>query len=267
VSAPIDALLGQAGLAADRAELSQSTPAAERLRLERLANEFESMLLVQVLKDMRRAGRWVEDGEEGHDASGGQSLFEMLDAELASQLSKAQGLGVAKQMLAAFDRAQGGGVGAVATSGTSAAVSVGAQVDGRHEHDGGVATGEDLAARLREGHVTSSFGWRKDPITGEARFHRGVDVRAAYGQDIPAMQAGKVVFSGNQGSYGTTVVVEHADGTRSRYAHLSVAVVHAGDVVGAGQPIGRAGNSGRATGPHLHFELLGADGVPQDPMR
>jgi murein DD-endopeptidase MepM/ murein hydrolase activator NlpD len=79
------------------------------------------------------------------------------------------------------------------------------------------------------------------------------------------MAAGRVVSAGADGAYGTAVVVEHANGTKTRYAHLSVSLVRQGDVVEAGQVIGRAGSSGRATGPHLHFELLDRNGVPLDP--
>jgi murein DD-endopeptidase MepM/ murein hydrolase activator NlpD len=118
---------------------------------------------------------------------------------------------------------------------------------------------------LPAGVVTSPYGWRRDPFHGVTRFHRGVDIRAAYGQEIPSAGSGRVVFSGAQGAYGTTVVVEHGDGIQTRYAHLSAALVSEGDEVRAGQVIGRAGRSGRATGTHLHFEVL-ANGRQIDPQ-
>jgi murein DD-endopeptidase MepM/ murein hydrolase activator NlpD len=114
--------------------------------------------------------------------------------------------------------------------------------------------------------VTSAFGWRPDPFTGEGRFHKGVDVRAAYGQQIPAVANGKVVSAGAAGGYGLSVVIEHGSGIRTRYAHLSEVSVKAGDVVERGQDIGRVGQSGRSTGPHLHFEVL-AGGRPVDPVQ
>jgi murein DD-endopeptidase MepM/ murein hydrolase activator NlpD len=94
------------------------------------------------------------------------------------------------------------------------------------------------------------------------KFHQGVDLRAAYGQEVHSAAAGRVVFSGEQGGYGTTVVVEHADGTRTRYAHLSARLVEKGDELSTGQPLGRAGagRSGRATGTHLHFEVIAPNG-------
>jgi murein DD-endopeptidase MepM/ murein hydrolase activator NlpD len=72
------------------------------------------------------------------------------------------------------------------------------------------------------------------------------------------------VFSGDERGYGTTVIVEHADGVRTRYAHLSAALVQKGETIAAGELLGRAGQSGRATGPHVHFEVI-ANGVRVDP--
>jgi murein DD-endopeptidase MepM/ murein hydrolase activator NlpD len=208
--------------------------AADRLKLERLASEFEAMLLTQMLRDMREAGRWDEEGEQ--DTFGAVPLLEMLDAELASHLSKAQGLGVAREMLEAFDRSS----------------PRAADMDAPHDS--------------RDPDVTSAFGWRKDPISGESRFHRGVDLKAAYGEDVVTRAPGRVVSAGEEGSYGTTVVLEHEDGSRTRFAHLSVALVRVGALVERGHPVGRAGSSGRATGPHLHLERIDKDGRPVDPL-
>ena len=128
-------------------------------------------------------------------------------------------------------------------------------------------TDGDAAVPLPVGQgVTSAFGWRADPLTGEGRFHKGVDVRAAYGQQIPAVANGTVVSAGPAGDYGLSVVIEHGSGIRTRYAHLSEVKVKAGEAVARGQDIGRVGNSGRSTGPHLHFEVL-AGGRPVDPVQ
>jgi murein DD-endopeptidase MepM/ murein hydrolase activator NlpD len=91
-----------------------------------------------------------------------------------------------------------------------------------------------------------------------------VDILAAYGREVPAAGAGQVVFSGVQGGYGNTVVIEHPGGIRTRYAHLSSIQVEAGDPVQSGTIVGRVGSSGRSTGPHLHFEVL-QDGRPVNP--
>lgn len=245
-----------------------------RARLAQLAAEFESTLLVQMLKDMRRSGSWGEDEKEG--GLGAESLFDTIDAELARHLSAVQGLGLGSQLTAALDRLDGK-AGAAAgdpavpsgiptPSTTRPLLPPEATVD-RTVPQTASPLPSDAGVSLGSAVVTSPFGWRQDPFTGQAKFHGGVDIRAAYGQDVAAAGAGRVVFSGQQGAYGTTVVIEHANGMRTRYAHLSETLVSAGDDVGAGFAVGRAGRSGRATGTHLHFEVTGPDGRTIAPAR
>jgi len=112
--------------------------------------------------------------------------------------------------------------------------------------------------------VSSAYGWREDPFTGLTRFHGGVDLRAAYGQAVPAAADGRVVAAADEDAYGLSVVIEHETGVRTRYAHLSAIEVAVGDSIQQGQEIGRVGQSGRATGPHLHFEVI-QDGRRVDP--
>jgi murein DD-endopeptidase MepM/ murein hydrolase activator NlpD len=116
--------------------------------------------------------------------------------------------------------------------------------------------GEPTLVAPAGGRVTSKFGWRRDPFTGAATFHKGVDVAMAYGTEVKAAAAGRVVFAGERGGYGNMVIVEHAGGQQTRYAHLSAGAVQTGDTVDAGQVIGRVGSTGRSTGAHLHFEVL-----------
>ena len=96
-------------------------------------------------------------------------------------------------------------------------------------------------------------------------FHQGVDIAVAYGHDVKAAADGIVSFAGVQNGYGNTVVIDHGGGRQTRYAHLSQELVRAGDVVNEGQVLGKSGNSGRSTGPHLHFEML-VNGRPVDPV-
>jgi murein DD-endopeptidase MepM/ murein hydrolase activator NlpD len=114
--------------------------------------------------------------------------------------------------------------------------------------------------------TTSAFGWRRDPLNGRAKFHHGVDLRAAYGDTVPAAAGGTVVFAGERGGYGNLVIVRHEGGVETRYAHLSSIDVAAGASVDAGTPLGRAGSTGRSTAPHLHFEVL-VNGERVDPER
>ena len=106
------------------------------------------------------------------------------------------------------------------------------------------------------GRVSSAYGWRADPLNGHARFHKGTDIALAYGHEVQAAASGRVAFAGEQPGYGMTVVIDHGAGLETRYAHLSGYSVRVGDSVGSGQVVARSGNSGRSTGPHLHFEVL-----------
>jgi murein DD-endopeptidase MepM/ murein hydrolase activator NlpD len=112
--------------------------------------------------------------------------------------------------------------------------------------------------------LTSGFGTRVHPITGEVRLHTGLDLGAPSGTPVAAAAAGVVAFAGPMGGYGNAIDVRHADGTTTRYAHLSVILVRGGQRVAAGQGIGLVGSTGLSTGPHLHFEVRTAAG-PVDP--
>lgn len=105
------------------------------------------------------------------------------------------------------------------------------------------------------GHESSGFGWRSDPIHHRAKFHKGTDYRAKQGTPVYAAGAGRVVFVGQQRGYGNIVYVDHGGGVVTRYAHLSRFETHRDTLVTDGALIGRVGATGRATGPHLHFEI------------
>ena len=126
------------------------------------------------------------------------------------------------------------------------------------------AGGPHLPQQL-PGRVSSAYGWRQDPLDASMKFHKGMDIALPHGHEVPAPREGRVVFAGEQPGYGMTVIVEHAGQMRTRYAHLSTTLVASGDEVRAGQVVGRAGHSGRATGTHLHFEVTNANGEPLNP--
>jgi lipoprotein NlpD len=120
---------------------------------------------------------------------------------------------------------------------------------------------EGLRWPLPEGRVSSAFGQRW------GRKHEGIDLAAPVGTPVLAAQDGRVLYSGSslQG-YGNMVVLQHADDLLTAYAHNSVLLVRVGDRVRAGQTIARVGQSGRATGPHLHFEVRRGQ-IPLNPLR
>jgi murein DD-endopeptidase MepM/ murein hydrolase activator NlpD len=106
-----------------------------------------------------------------------------------------------------------------------------------------------------EGRVTSSFGERLDPFNGEGAFHSGIDIAANYGAPIRASADGDVISAGVYGGYGREVVLDHGHDVHSVYGHLSSISVMTGQHVIRGQVIGFVGQSGRSTGPHLHYEV------------
>ncbi len=117
--------------------------------------------------------------------------------------------------------------------------------------------------------ITSVFGWRIHPITGDARFHSGTDLGAPMGTPVLAALSGRVVLADFFGGYGLAIALEHDNGRQQTlYGHLSEIFVKPGEIVKQGTAIGRVGSTGNSTGPHLHFEFrqLTTEGwVAQDP--
>jgi murein DD-endopeptidase MepM/ murein hydrolase activator NlpD len=116
------------------------------------------------------------------------------------------------------------------------------------------------------GWVTSDFGTRIDPYTAERKMHEGLDIATPIGQPVYAPSDGTVVFAGAEGGYGKVLVIDHGYGVKTRYGHLSEILVHLGDRVGRGDKVALVGNTGRSTGPHLHYEVR-VNGVPENPRK
>lgn len=114
--------------------------------------------------------------------------------------------------------------------------------------------------------VTSPFGARLDPFFGRAAMHTGVDLMQPYGGPVLATANGTVTVAGAEGGYGNMVEIDHGNGIVTRYAHLSSIDVVAHQKISAGAIVGRVGSTGRATGPHLHYETR-INGEPVDPTR
>jgi murein DD-endopeptidase MepM/ murein hydrolase activator NlpD len=117
-----------------------------------------------------------------------------------------------------------------------------------------------------EGQVTGSFGERIDPFNGEGAFHSGIDIAAVYGQSVIAPADGIVEFADFMGGYGRAVIVDHGHGISTRYGHLKAFAVFPGQRIHRGDTIGFVGDSGRSTGPHLHYEVRIKD-IPVNPRK
>lgn len=208
--------------------------------LEEVAQEFESLFVQQLLTVMRSGL-----GEDGlFEGNTGQDMYtSMMDQALAQALSERGGIGLAKPILQSLRDMQGDSEKGKDAAATAASPELADSLAQR------------FSRALSDFEVTSPVGWRRDPFTDEWSFHKGVDLAFAEGSPIRSMTSGTVVFSGEQGGYGNTVVVEGPNGVRVRYAHLKELEVKTGADIAKGQEIGLAGSTGRSTGPHLHVEI------------
>lgn len=116
-----------------------------------------------------------------------------------------------------------------------------------------------------EARLTSGYGMRRDPFSGQQRFHHGIDLAAPTGTPIRAPKDGTVIFSGWRPGYGNLVEIRHENGMTTRYGHNAENLVRRGDRVAAGMEIARVGSTGRSTGPHVHFEVR-REGRSVNPM-
>jgi len=236
--------------AAAASESAASAAPAQQEKLRALAAQFEAMLLSQMLREMRAS--MFDDGEDTGFSSG--PLSDTLFTELSLALSRAGGVGLGRAVMGPLQR-----LSEEATGATPIALPI------RDLGDSGVVLKPFAEGALPvAGRVTSGYGWRQDPIDGSLAFHKGTDIALPIGHEVPAARPGQVTFAGELAGYGLTVVIQHEGGMSTRYAHLSESAVRTGDLVAAGQVIAKSGASGRATGAHLHFEVL-QDGQPVDP--
>jgi len=224
------------------------------------AKQLEAFFLRQFLAEARPDTSVLGGGFAG------DTFKDMLDGALADSMAAAGGLG----MSGSFETSLGG----VPDEPTAVSALGGPGGLTRHGAPGGLADfGPPPTAlhpsaaglvRPAVGRYSSGFGMRTDPINHTHSGHFGLDIAAREGTPVVAAMAGTVERAGAAGTYGNLVVLRHADGSETRYAHLSAIAVHRGDQVSAGAPIGAVGTTGRSTGPHLHFEVR-RDGRPMDP--
>jgi murein DD-endopeptidase MepM/ murein hydrolase activator NlpD len=232
-------LLGNMGKLAPQSPLADKAEALVRgaagkddLERQRAAQEFASFFYLEILKAMRAT--LPKDGLFDNESLSRDIYSSMFDSEVARLLARRDATGFTKTVERAIEKM---------------APEPGSQS----------SRGSPVA-----GVVSSNFGMRHDPMTGEERFHGGVDIAALAGTEVKAPSGGKVTFSGMAKGYGNLVEIDHGDGTISRYGHNAVNLVAVGTEVKAGQAIALVGSTGRATGAHVHFEVR-QGGKPIDP--
>lgn len=215
------------------------------------ARTLESILLKQLIQD---SGAF-----KGMSQAGGKIYGEMFCEALANAVSQSGGVGIAKLVEGSFDKSG---------AGTQADPNIaGDTIFGSPSKPSEAARPSDAPTDATDvaPEVSSGFGVRKDPINGGRGFHTGVDVAAGEGSPILAAAPGVVRRAGRRGGYGNAVEIDNGSGISTLYGHASALSVKTGDHVQAGEAIARVGHTGRATGPHLHFEVR-KDGKPTDPQ-
>ncbi len=223
--------------------------ARQDAKLKQACQQFEGMMLGLMFKEMRKTvGKdALLGGGFGEDIFRGQ-----LDQAIADSASQGGQAGIANllyQQLSAKNTARPG-----------------ANPQDYLRSLGNAGTGRGEMLLPVKGEVTSTFGPRVHPLSGELKEHEGLDLAAPEGTPVQAAYGGRVSFAGERGAYGNLVVVEHPDGGSSYYGHLKAIAVAAGQAVKPGQSLGTVGQTGVTTGPQLHFELRDAAGSPRDPL-
>jgi murein DD-endopeptidase MepM/ murein hydrolase activator NlpD len=228
----------------------QDQSTSEPASLDDAARQFEGMMMKMMIKEMRKS---IPDGL--FSSSGTEMFEDLFDEQLADQImASGRGFGLTESITGAEPTPTTPSMAEFAMLGLSTP-----HLEATHGSD-------EASGLINSERVSSAFGLRSDPFSGEERHHNGLDIAAPEGTPIHAIEDGVVTFAGEQGSYGNLVIVRHGDGRESRYAHCSELWVETGARVRAGEDIAAVGSTGRSTGPHLHIELL-ENGVQVDPAQ
>ncbi|HSW37918.1 MAG TPA: peptidoglycan DD-metalloendopeptidase family protein [Acidobacteriota bacterium] len=234
--------------------------------IRKAAQEFEAIFIAQMLKVMRSA---IEESGLTDGGFGKTMYTELFDQELALNMARHGAIGIADLLYRNLTTM------GIADEGEWSPNQISRFVpEYRPYHE--VIPGNSRELRIHgssleglnlpvEARISSLFGYRQDPFSRQQRFHKGVDFAAPAGTKVVSALPGAVIFAGYDGDYGNTVVIEHRDGVKTRYAHLDNITVKTGDVIEGRSALGVVGDTGRSTGPHLHFEIL-IQGRPVDPV-
>ncbi len=248
------------------AQPSQATADARKV-----AAQFETLLLGELVKAMRASAAF---SEEGDDAFAEGTYREMFDQSLVD--AAVGGLGMGDALTRQLSPANPAGTPAIAIRGASTRASEPpripeqddapwrpnpAKVHAAAPSVSAIGTSFEAGAPqpglwpVDGGRQSSDYGFRMHPIHNERRFHAGLDIAAPEGREIRAVQRGTVTFAGRHRGFGNMVELTHPDGVVTRYAHASRLHVREGDRVDVGETIADVGSTGQSTGPHLHFEV------------
>lgn len=210
--------------------------------MKAVAKEMEAMFAHEMIKVMRETSGKAAKGSLGND-----TYMSMFDLEI-SKLFAERGLGLQPMFERGIKQAsEKAGQHHTPKPATLQATAGETAAPGSAE--------KALLPDSTRSRVSSGFGARQDPFTGEPAFHHGLDIAAKEGAEVHPVRKGTVVFSGEKGGLGNVVIIDHGDGFQTKYAHNLANLVQQGQAVDTGSVIAQVGSTGRSTGSHLHFEV------------
>jgi murein DD-endopeptidase MepM/ murein hydrolase activator NlpD len=228
--------------------------------LKKVTKEFESIFIGQLLKVMRET---IEESGLMEGGFGKSIYTELFDQEVSLSMAEHGALGIGNLLYRNMEKRLSE---SVPSNEASKELQPPAQASPSNSEVSMQNESEISDLQLPVcAPVSSSFGLRKDPFSHNIRFHKGLDLAAPEGTSVIAALPGKVIEAKYEAGYGNTIVLQHANGIQTRYGHLADMNVKAGDVVGSEDVLGTVGQTGRSTGPHLHFEVTRM-GEPVNPL-
>ncbi|MBF0104835.1 MAG: M23 family metallopeptidase [Deltaproteobacteria bacterium] len=253
----------------DQSDRFKGLALSGRDKLERAAKNFESFMYGYMFKEMYKSIEKSDVfGESKH-----QDVFMGLYMDEVTKKAGITKNGIAGQLIKQYEKmlpetnADLENINATTgdiTQGVTGAINRLASGAGSEKAIYRIMKDFDHMLGKMEDKFTSGYGMRMHPISGREAFHHGADYGLDMGTDVRLPSDGKVVFAGENGGYGNTVIVDHGYGINSMYAHLSEIKVKEGDEIHKKALVGTVGSTGVSTGPHLHFEVR-KDGKTLDP--
>jgi murein DD-endopeptidase MepM/ murein hydrolase activator NlpD len=251
----------------DKVRAAQNAVGNDRkAELKKVAQEFESVFIAHLLKVMRET---IEESGLLEGGFGKSIYTEMFDQEVSLNMARHGTLGISDLLyknLSVVVESKG-----QQTGDTPASESTPNQPRSPQAYPDEQGTDQKSGCEISDlqlpvhAPISSAFGLRRDPFSGQTRFHKGLDLAAPEGMKVAAALPGTVLAAGYESGYGNTVTIQHAGGIQTKYGHLASINVKAGDVIASQSTLGTVGNTGHSTGPHLHFEVTRM-GNPVDPI-
>ncbi len=224
-------------------DFSKLSPKEKKAKLKLIASQFEEIMINTLLKTSTEATKLFNNEDNENYGLNLGFYKEMNNYYLSQSIVAEGGLGlqdlIVEQLMDKINQNNGN------ISNNKSKTGIGLKFN--HSK-------LSFSAPVK-GRISSDFGWRIDPFNGKRRFHNGVDIAAPEGTPVKAVETGKVIFAGEKRGYGNLIILEHINGFKTYYAHLKEVKVKKGDIIGKNDIIGEVGMTGRATGPHLHFEI------------